>query len=499
MQENQKMNDQDGMTLVQMSKAIHDREISPVDLVKNALHTIARNNPVLNAFCLILENDALQKAKQLEKEMMADKFRGVLHGIPIGVKDLFLTKGVVTSRGSRLFADYVPDDTAPVVQDCLDAGAIMIGKTTTPEFGWTAVGYSPLQGVTRNPWDLSKNSGGSSAGSAAAVAEGMVPTALGSDGGGSLRIPASFCGIFSIKPTLGRIAVFPPSATDMLSHAGSLNKTVEDAALMLDVLQGDSPKSHVSIPKESMSYQDRLNGSLNKKLRCAYIPSLFGVKVDKEVDQCVRSAVEKLAQHPHIFMEQTSLPVDDPVDIFKTFWIAGRGILYGELTKGKESQLDPGFAKLIQAVKDYTLADYIIAQQKRAYLIIAIKQFLENYDLLFMPTMPITAFPADAKGPEWMDKDQAVPWTQWSPFTYIFNLTGNPAASIPCGVAANGLPVGLQVVGKHFDEITVLRACQVLEQMELIRPKADIQKETCVIEEVLGANRTQTAPRKSKI
>ena len=429
----------------------------------------------INSFCQVYEEEALAEAEQMEREAVRGDFRGPFHGVPIGVKDLFAVKDTVTGRGSKVFRDHVSTETAPIVERCFRAGAIMLGKTTTPEFGWKGGSTSPLYGVTRNPYDLTKTSGGSSSGSAAAVAARLVPAALGSDGGGSLRIPASFCGIFSMKGSLGRIPTWPWSATEHFSHAGVMTRTVTDSALMMDVLKGPDPRCQNCLPAESKSYQDVIR-TKQPRLHCAFVPTLFDVSVDDRVNQAVRKTVEAVRDANSMSVEEISLDLDKPDQLFETVWVAGRGVVYGETVQGKEGDLDPGFLRIVQGANRYSLADFLHALQKRASLIEKVNAIFDSFDILLMPTIPVLPFEAEKDSPCWVDPEPLVPWIQWTPFTYLFNITGHPAASIPAGFTDQTLPVGLQVVGRRFDDANVLRVCSEIEK---ISPWIDNKPSVC--------------------
>tara|TARA_R110002051_G_scaffold83393_1_gene148015 strand:- start:354666 stop:355745 length:1080 start_codon:yes stop_codon:yes gene_type:complete len=346
------------------------------------------------------------------------------------------------------------------------AGAIILGKTATTEFGWSGSGTSRVFGNGRTPWNPALSSGGSSSGSAIAVAARMVPAALGSDGGGSVRIPSAFCGTFALKGSLGRIPTWPWSATEMLSHAGPITRSVRDSALLFDLLSGPDPLDHQSLPAVQRSCLEACDEPL-PVLRIAFCPTLFNVDVDPQVAAAVASTVDKAASELGCVVDCLSLDWQDPVSIFETLWVTGRGIAYGDALKDRMHELDPGFARLITASARYQLSDYLDAMKKRAAFASQVHMLFEQYDLLITPTVPVLPFPADAEGPEGIDypAESAVPWAAWTPFTYPFNLSGNPAASLPCGWSREGLPIGLQVIGRRFDEAGVLQFCAALESI----------------------------------
>lgn len=447
---------------VAMAQLVRDREISPVELVHAALAAIDATDARVNAWCDVLADLALGQAAQLEAEAQHGDLRGPLHGVPFGVKDLYLTAGIRTRRGSHLYADSIPTENSPAVQRMLDAGAIMVGKNTTPDTGWKASSNSPLYGVTRNPWDPSKTAGGSSSGSAAAVAAGTVPITLGTDGGGSMRIPASFCGIFAMKANLGRVPAYPLSPSEHLSHVGPMTATVADFALSLDVLKGPDCRDPFSLPDDGLRYSELIRAPL-ARVRCVLAPTLFGKPVQPEVAACIEAAFAAIARMPGVEVIVTRIDWSDPIDIFDRLWTA-RGALRTGLQPEEKAVLDPGLARLIERSADIGLGDHLRTLQARADFCRTVGESFRQFDLLLLPVVPIAPFAAEADGPPDMDPAAPVPWARWTPFSYPFNITGQPAASIPCGWTPAGMPVGLQVVGDRFADAAVLRFCSAWEQ-----------------------------------
>lgn len=433
-------------------------------MVRKTIDSINTNNSLVNAFSDTFFEEALQSAAACDREREVGISRGPLHGVPFGVKDLFLTRNRRTTRGSKSLRDFVPKETAPIVERVENAGAILIGKTTTTEFGWSGSSVSELFGPTRNPWNTSLTSGGSSGGSAAAVAAGMVPFTLGSDGGGSVRIPASFCGIFAMKGSLGRIPAYPWSATEMLSHAGPMTRTAADSAVLFDVLKGPDPRDHLALPGDGTDYA---TAQLDpESLRIAYAPTLFGVDLDEEVARVMREGIERLSQALGIAPVIVEPQWQDPIRTFETLWVAGRGVAYGRESESAKRHFGAGFAALVDHSASYSLSDYLGAMKARAAFAGQIHAFFESFDILLLPTVPILPFDADLeKPPELPLTSEALPWTAWTPFTYPFNLSGNPAASIPAGLSSCGLPVGLQVVGRRHADCDVLSFCRLLEEL----------------------------------
>ncbi|MFF7709216.1 amidase family protein [Pseudomonas sp. NPDC007930] len=450
--------------VLQAAARIRDGQLSPVALVQACVDSIKANNSTLNAFGDVYAEAALAEAHVLAAEAARGHFRGPLHGVPFGVKDLFYTAGLRTTRGSLTAMDNVPAQDAPIIRRLKAAGGIVLGKTATTEFGWTGASHSRVFGDGRTPWNPALSSGGSSSGSAIATAARMVPAALGSDGGGSVRIPSAFCGTFALKGSLGRIPTWPWSATEMLSHAGPITRTVRDSALLFDVLSGPDALDHQALPAPEEAYLARCEQPL-PRLRVAYCETLFGTPVAPPVAAAVASAVDTLARQLPLEVERVVLPWQDPFETFETLWVAGRGIAYGKALQGRESELDPGFAALIGKAQRYDLQAYLAATAQRAAFANQVHGLFEHYDLLLLPTLPILPFPAHLSGPEALQGDDAsaVPWARWTPFTYPFNLSGNPAASLPCGWSDSGLPIGLQVVGPRHADGAVLQFCAAVE------------------------------------
>lgn len=450
-------------TVIETAKEIAEGALTSRSVVERCLATIKAKNLMLNAFSDIYAEEALALADQCDAEARRGDLRGPLHGVPVGVKDLFYVKNRRTARGSAAFAEFVPTETAPIVERLENAGAIMLGKTTTTEMGWSGSSVSEYYGATRNPWNTALTSGGSSSGSAAALAAGMAPLTLGSDGGGSVRIPASFCGHFALKGSLARIPTYPWSATEMLSHAGPMTLTAADSALLFDILKGPDPRDHHALPDDGLRYcSARIDMS---GLKVAYAPTLFDVAVDDEVDGVVKGAVARLKDTFGLAIETVRVAWDDPIRIFETLWVAGRGVVSGRQADGAAGGFGSGFANLIRQARGFDLADYLDAARARAVYAADIHRFFERFDILLTPTLPILPFEAELEAPAGMGSNSEIlPWTGWTPFTYPFNISGNPAASIPAGLSSAGLPVGLQVVGPRHADASVLAFCRNLEQ-----------------------------------
>jgi aspartyl-tRNA(Asn)/glutamyl-tRNA(Gln) amidotransferase subunit A len=434
-------------------------ELSPVEATRAVLAQIDARNPATNAYCLVRGDEAMAAARASERRWRAGEPAGLLDGVPTSVKDLLLTSGWPTLRGSRTIDAAGPWTVdAPAVARLREHGAVLLGKTTTPEFGWKAVTDSPLTGVTRNPWDVSRTAGGSSGGAAAAVASGLGPLAVGTDGAGSIRIPASFCGIVGLKPTHGRVPVYPPSPFGTLSHVGPMARTVADTALLLDVLGSPDFRDPLALDRRA-PFRDELAASRVSGLRVAYSPALGYAAVAPEVAAAVPNAVAALES-----AGARVTPADpgfaSPIATLNVLWYAGAAKIVDDIPADRRHLIDPGLAEAAAEGRRCSALDYLQALRERAELGIAMGAFHETYDLLVTPTEPIVAFAAGTEVPAGSAEPR---WPSWTPFTYPFNLTHQPAATVPCGFSAAGLPIGVQVVGPRHADALVLSACAAIE------------------------------------
>ncbi|MBT2510274.1 amidase [Streptomyces sp. ISL-98] len=452
------MTELSALTARQLLAGYEKGEFSPVDATRAALDRIEAVEPLVNAFVRVDADEAMAQAEASAERWRRKEPTGLVDGVPVSVKDVFLMRGGPTLRGSKTAQRQGSWDVdAPVVARLRENGAVFLGKTTTPEFGWKGVTDSPLSGVTRNPYDLSRTSGGSSGGSAAAVALGAVPLSVGTDGGGSVRIPASFCGIFALKPTYGRVPLFPSSPFGTLAHAGPMTRDAADAALLLDAMSGPDWRDWSQLaPAESASAA--LEGGV-KGLRVAYSPSLGGqVAVRPDVAAAVRAAVGKLAESG-AYVEEADPDWTEPMEAFHTLWFSGAARLVQHFGKEQRDLLDPGLREIAARGARHSALDYLAAVDVRTDLGRRMGRFHTTYDLLVTPTLPITAFEAGVEVPEGSGHRR---WTGWTPFTYPFNMTQQPAATVPCGTDADGLPIGVQLVAARHRDDLVLRAAHAL-------------------------------------
>lgn len=446
-----------------LAAAIKRRKISPVEVVDAVLARIEKLNSTLNAYCTVTADSARRGAKSAERALMKRGARlGLLHGVPFSIKDLIITKGVRTTWGTRLYADHVPQEDAPVVGRLKAAGGIMVGKTNTPMFGWIGATHNLLFGATRSPWNLDRTPGGSSGGAGAAVAAGMAPLAVGTDGGGSIRIPASFSGIFGLKPSYGRVPTYPPSAAWSLSHAGPMTRTVADAALMLNVIAGPDERDQYSLPPAGVDYVKALKGSL-RGLRVAWSSTLgFAHVVDPEV----LAATERAARGFKAFgcrVDVVDVKFPDPSEAWNAIFCGGIATRLTPYFPDRRSDIDPGLVRIIEETLKWPPTKYVQAWFDRLAFWDAVRKLFVTYDLLLTPTVACPPFKIGLDNPTEIAGTPIQPYG-WIPFTYPFNMTGQPAASVPCGFTRDGLPIGLQIVGRRFDDRTVLRAAAAFEK-----------------------------------
>lgn len=449
------------MSAADMVRGFERGDFSPVDATKSVFARIHAVDGQLNCFRELNEQGALEAASQSEGRWRSGNPLSPIDGVPTSIKDLFDMAGHATRRGSKTSDAQPAKSDAPNVARLREAGAVLLGKTTTPEFGWKGITDSPLTGITRNPWNTDCTPGGSSGGASAACAAGMGPLHLGSDGGGSIRIPAGFAGIFGHKPSFGRVPQYPPSPMGTLSHAGPMTRTVADSLLMLNVMMGEDTRDWATIQSEPIAARAISRGI--KGLRIAYSPDLGHAAVDAEVAASVRVAAEVLAELGAEVTEDGP-GLGDPVDLFNTHWQSGAYGALRNLSAAQKADLDPGLADILDKAEQISLGQYMDAMRARAQFGSDMKGFMADYDALITPTLAVPAFGVGRTVPEGWDETTTNGWIAWTPFSYPFNLTQQPACSIPCGFTAGGLPVGLQIVGRMFDDVTVLRIAAAYEE-----------------------------------
>ena len=450
------MTDAAHLTATEMLAGFRSGHLSPVEATEAVLTRIEKADPAVNAYCLVTADEALTAARGSAERWRRGEPRGLLDGVPISIKDVLLTRGLPTLRGSHTIDPGGPwPDDSPAVARVREHGAIPVGKTTTPELGWKGVTDGPLTGITRNPWDPSRTPGGSSGGAAAAVALGMAPLALGTDGDGSVRIPAGFTGVFAHKPTYGRVPHFPASPFGTLAHVGPITWSVADAELLLRSISEPDSRDWSALPPPAETPPPDI-----RSLRIAFSPTLGFASVDPEVAALVAGAASVFADLG-ARVDAVDPGFNDPVEAFHVLWFAGAAKSVDALSPERRAELDPGLREICELGERYSAVDYLTATACRMELGRIMGRFHEEYDLLLTPTLPIPAFEAGREVPvDWPEPR----WTSWTPFTYPFNMTQQPAASVPAGFTAAGLPVGLQVVGPRHADARVLAACRAFEQ-----------------------------------
>ncbi len=445
----------------ELTALIRAKKLSPVELAEAVLARIERINPKLNAFCTPAPEAARQAAKIAEAAVMHGEPLGLLHGVPVSLKDLIFTRGIVTTGGSRIFGDFVPEEDAVAAERLKAAGAVILGKTNTAEFGHKAVTDNPLFGVTRNPWRLDRTPGGSSGGAAVAVAAGLGPLALATDAGGSIRIPASFCGVYGLKPSFGRIPDAPGfPGWETFSALGPMSRTVRDAALVLDALAGPDDRDPHSLPALNASYLRACDEPV-QGWNVAWCPDLGYAVVDPEVAQISEDAAA-VFESLGCRVETVATGWDNPEEVFAVMAAAEIHAAWAERLPEWGGRMDPTLVRYLERGRAVTVADYLRAARRRREFWAQVQGFVARFDLLLTPTVAVPPFPAGESRPRKI-AGQEVSVLGWMPFTYPFNLTGQPAASVPAGFTADGLPVGLQIVGRRHADRQVLAASAALE------------------------------------
>ncbi len=447
------------LSAIDLVRAYRSKALSPVEATQACLARIGRWNDRVGAFCVVDGEGALAAARASEQRWLRGEPLGIVDGVPAGIKDLISTRGWKLRRGSLSTARLPPSaEDAPATARLRDAGAVLLGSTTTPEFGWKAVTDNPLGLTARNPWDTTRTAGGSSGGAAAAVALGMGALHVGTDGGGSIRIPASFTGIVGLKPTFGRVPAWPLSPFGTVAHIGPMTRTVEDAAVLLTVLSRPDIRDWHALPFDGADYRSGLAGGI-AGLRIAASDTLGFVDVDPGILRVFHAAVDVLVELG-ARVERLDPPLGRPRDIFARTWFASAARLVETLPAPAGDQLDPGLRAMAEEGAGFSRAEIQDAALERGVLGVAMQQFLDRYDLLVTPA---TALPAFAAGIEYPDPGRHRRWIDWAGFSYPFNLTQQPAISVPAGFTASGLPVGLQIVGAKYCEALVLRAARAFE------------------------------------
>ncbi len=448
------------MTAVEMLQQYRDKTLSPVEVAGAMLDQIERLDSHTNGFCLVDRETTLGLARESEQRYQQGEAHGLVDGVPVAVKDVFLTPMWPTIKGSyTVDPQSTLNKSAPATAALARHGYVPIGKTTTPEFGWKGVTDNPVDGVTNNPWNPKKTAGGSSGGSGVAVALGMAPLALGTDAGGSIRIPAGFCGIVGLKPSFGEVPHWPASPFGTLAHAGPMTWTVEDAALMMNVLCEADHRDTNAVPRRNIDYLADLNKGV-KGLKIAYSPNLGYVDVDPEVEASVARAA-KLFEELGAEVVRVDPGFSDPLAAFGHLFYGGAANAMRDLGTKKRERMDPELVKVAEKAARLSMLDYMGAVNESMALRERMANFHRKYDLLLTPSLPITAFDTGREVPrDW----PSTRWPTWTPFTYPFNMTGQPGLSVPCGFDKSGMPISLQLVGARFNDALLLQAGHAYQQ-----------------------------------
>ncbi len=458
-------------------------KLSPVEVVGECLRRLEGYEGALNAFVLYDPEKALAMARAAESRWKRGEPLGLLDGLPVAIKDTVLVSGWPRRLGSLTTDPRAAQEDSPVVARLRAAGAVFFGKTTTPEFGWKAVTDSPLTGVTRNPWNLERTPGGSSGGSAAALLAGIAPLAVGTDGGGSIRIPAAFCGVVGLKPTFGRVAFYPSALSGDLTHVGPMARSVEDAALMLDAIKGPDPRDWTSLPDDGIVYRSAAAEGGVKGKRIALSLTLGLAEPCPEVRAATLRAAEVFVAEGAVV--EPADPFDEGAKgIYEALMLPALARLLRGQKKEAVALMDPGLVALCRQGETVPFEAYLEAESRRAVLGARLRGFFERYDLLLSPTMPIPAAFADPR-----DDDLPSPrnFPLWTPYAPLFNLTKNPALSVPCGFA-DGLPIGLQIAGPLWGDLAVLRAGRAYERAAgPAWPSPELDRSLAAIAAVPGA------------
>lgn len=447
------------LSVAQLTARYKDKSLSPVEVAQIMYARMQALNPLYNVFVhMASEEELLEQARHSEARWQQGVPCGALDGVPVTIKDWYHIKGWPTRYGSLCSPDTLYEEDSPCVARLREAGAVFLGKTTLPEYGHKGATYSPLSGVTRNPWDEDKTPGGSSGGAAVAAATMMGYVHLGSDAGGSIRIPAGFTGVFGMKPTPMTVPQAPHSLMSPLSSAGALARSVDDAQVMLDIITRPDARDSAAI-----TYDPGRFGGVphvpEKRLKIAYAPTINNVAVHPEIAAQVKSAVETLSSDHDI--EKIDLSVDELIETFNAHWTAVASFIVSQMPRHVKEQMDPWFLHWARRGDELNLHDYLRAQNKRLEIVAQFTALFGSYDALILPTTALPAFKAEENSPIGLDGKV---WDDWTPFTFPANLAGLPASSLPCGLTSDGLPIGIQVVSGHLKDSLVMALSKQFSQ-----------------------------------
>ena len=454
-------NDLLSLSATRLLELYRSREVSPVEVTQQVFQRIAEVNPVFNLFCVTDEDRAMEAARASEQRWLKGQPAGLVDGIPTTVKDLILAKNWPTLRGSlTIDPNQAWTEDGPPVARMREHGAIIIGKTTTPEFGWKGVTDSALSGITRNPWNPAMTTGGSSGGAAAAAALNVGPMHIATDGGGSIRIPSAFCGVFGFKSTWGLVPVHPHSPALTLWHQGPITRNVSDAALMQTVIAAPDARDWYHTPMPGMDVQTGLNDGV-RGWRIAYSPDMGFANVDAAVASVIEKRLD-VFRSLGAQVDVIDLDLQDPISIMQPLWAVALALAIEPMSDAQRALVEPAMLALAEPGFGLSALQYRRIEREREILGRRMNQLHQTYDLLITPQMPITAFEVGHEVPPGGPRQR---WWEWSPFTYPFNLTQQPTATVPCGFV-NGLPVAMQLVGGKYADAKVLRAARAYESVQ---------------------------------
>lgn len=451
------------LPLRELLSRYRSRRLSPVEVVDAFLERIEALNPRLNAFVTVTGEQARQEAKEAERRWLQGADVPPLLGIPFSVKDTLPTKGVRTTFGSRLFSDLVPDEDAAAVAALRRAGAILIGKTNSPALGWIGATHNKLFGATANPWDTTVTAGGSSGGAAVAASCALAPINVGTDGGGSLRIPASFTGTVGFKPSYGRVPNYPTGPGWGLQHIGPIARTVEDAAIALDAMSAADERDPYSLPPAGISYARAIEEA-PKRLRILFAPDLgYAEAVDPEIADICRQAAARMESLGHEVVEADPR-WSSPMETWRTLFVAGVALRLGPFAAERRDDIEDKLLEFIAEGQRLAPDAYYRAWLAKNDWWQQVRATFESYDLVMSPVTACMPFATGLDTPGSI-AGQPVSFYGWAPFTVPYNLTGNPAISVPAGRARSGLPVGVQIAGRRFADATVLAVATAYERI----------------------------------
>ncbi len=453
------------MSACDMMEKIKNQELTSQEITEIIIERIEKINPIINAYCTTTFDLAREMAKKADEKVKRNEKIPLLNGIPTSIKDLMPLKAVRTTYGSKIYEHHIPEEDGVAVTRLKDAGCVILGKTNTPEFGFKGVTDNLIFGVTPNPWDLEKTSGGSSGGAAASVVCGMGPLAQGSDGGGSIRHPACFCGAYGLKPSFGRVPIYPRTfhSGQTLSVIGPIVRYVSDAALMLDVMKGPFEGDRHSLPEDHIKYSDHINEKPDK-LKIGYSLDLgFAKVVDNEVEKAVVNSVHKFESFGWE-VEEAKFKELDPSMAFSTMWLIMFGYELKPYLREWKDKLDPSLVTWVEAGLRFPASSLPDAMRIRSQFYQSIFETFKKYDIILTPSTAVPAFELGVAYPSQINGIDVSP-TSWQAFTFPFNFTGHPAATIPCGWTNANLPIGLQIVGKRFQELLVLQVSKAFEEI----------------------------------